>query len=263
MNYVTVQICTKRGSRVIWMIEQQQLINEEVSSDGLKVLNLYAGLGGNRQLWDEIIDDLQVTAVEIDENIAAAYKDNFSEDRIIIADAHEYLLQHYDEYDFIWSSPPCQTHSSLRQNLAVRYRGTDEKYPDMSIYEEIIFLQHNHEGKWVVENVNPYYEPLIEPAAKLQRHLLWSNFPIVEKEYETSKLRSTNSYKELEELHGIQVDGYGLDNKRKALRNCVKKEIGKHILKCALNQNDLTSFSNTKDRGDKVKDRQLHRNRSI
>jgi DNA (cytosine-5)-methyltransferase 1 len=36
----------------------------------MKVLNLYACLGGNRYKWDEVAEDieLQVTAVELDPN---------------------------------------------------------------------------------------------------------------------------------------------------------------------------------------------------
>ena len=36
----------------------------------IKVLNLYAGIGGNRKLWK----DVEVTAVEINEEIAGVYK---------------------------------------------------------------------------------------------------------------------------------------------------------------------------------------------
>ena len=46
----------------------------------------------------------------------------------------------------------------------------------MKLYEEILFLQHYYRtGKYVVENVIPYYEPLI-PAKKRGRHLYWTNF---------------------------------------------------------------------------------------
>jgi site-specific DNA-cytosine methylase len=74
----------------------------------MKILNLYAGIGGNRKLWG---DEHEVTAVENNEKIAKIYKDLFPKDQVIIADAHEYLLEHHKEFDFIWSSPPCPTHS--------------------------------------------------------------------------------------------------------------------------------------------------------
>ena len=67
-----------------------------------KVLNLYAGIGGNRKLWE----DVEVTAVEYDEKIADIYKDFFPNDTVIVSDAHDYLKKHYSEFDFIWASPP-------------------------------------------------------------------------------------------------------------------------------------------------------------
>ena len=84
----------------------------------IKVLNLYAGIGGNRKYWQ----DVDVTAVEIEPNIAKIYQDFFPDDKVIITDAHQYLLEHYNEYDFIWSSPPCQSHSSFRHNICVKFR---------------------------------------------------------------------------------------------------------------------------------------------
>ena len=47
----------------------------------------------------------------------------------------------------------------------------------MSLYQQIIFLDMRFEGKFVIENVVPYYKPLI-PAKEIGRHLFWSNFPI-------------------------------------------------------------------------------------
>lgn len=65
----------------------------------IKVLNLYAGLGGNRKLWENV----KVTAVELRPDIARVYADHFPEDELIICDAHQYLLDHYSEYDFVWT----------------------------------------------------------------------------------------------------------------------------------------------------------------
>ena len=77
----------------------------------MKILNLYAGIGGNRKLWNDVKSDIEVTAVEYDQAIAQAYKDRFPNDIVIVGDALKYLLEHYKEFDFIWVSPPCQTHS--------------------------------------------------------------------------------------------------------------------------------------------------------
>ena len=143
----------------------------------MKVLNLYAGIGGNRKLWT----DVDVTAVELNPDIAKIYQDFFPNDKVIVADAHQYLLEHYKEFDFIWSSPPCQTHSQIRYNIGFKanrkYRKVDAVYPDMSLYQEIILLDKFFSGKWIVENTIPYYEPLIKEQ-KVGGHIVWSNFLI-------------------------------------------------------------------------------------
>lgn len=193
----------------------------------MKILNLYAGIGGNRKLWG---DEHEVTAVEYDPIIAQIYQDHFPNDKVVVADAHQYLLEHYKEFDLIWSSPPCQTHSSIRFNLQVRLRGAEEKYPDMKLYEEIVFLQHHAKDiLWVVENVRPYYGVLIEPTTTLQRHPFWSNFPIEFKEFKSDVIRSAQ-IPDLEKIFGYDLSKYRLKNKRQVLRNCVKPELGKYVL---------------------------------
>lgn len=169
-----------------------------------------------------------VTAVEYDPNIAAVYADLYPNDKVIVGDAHQYLLDHFNEFDFIWSSPPCQTHSSFRQNIGVRFRGVAPAYPDMKLWAEIIFLQYNFKGKWVVENVKPYYPALIPPTADLQRHFLWANFDIPAAEFTGEKLRKSQ-IPQLQEFHGVNLDKYKLPNKRQVLRNCVLPELGSHV----------------------------------
>lgn len=78
----------------------------------MKILNLYAGVGGNRKLWG---DNHEITAVELNPSVASCYKDLYPNDTVIVGDAHQYLLDHYQEFDFIWSSPPCQSHSDIRR----------------------------------------------------------------------------------------------------------------------------------------------------
>ena len=46
--------------------------------------------------------NIEVTAVEIDPKIAKVYQDQNPNDTVIIGDAHEYLLKHFSEFDFIW-----------------------------------------------------------------------------------------------------------------------------------------------------------------
>jgi len=48
----------------------------------MKVLNLYAGIGGNRKLWE----DVEVTAVEWDEETDKVYQDYFPDDKMIVGD---------------------------------------------------------------------------------------------------------------------------------------------------------------------------------
>lgn len=196
----------------------------------MKILNLYSGIGGNRKLWG---DEHEVTAVEFDENIAKVYLDLFPNDTVVIGDAHQYLLDHFKEFDFIWASPPCQTHSSFRQNIGVRFRGVEPVYPDMKLYQEIIFLQYNFKGKWVVENVNPYYTPLVEPNVELDRHKFWCNFDIEKAEFERPKLRAAQ-IPQLQEAYGYDLSEYKIPNKRQVLRNCVLPQVGKHILDAAV-----------------------------
>lgn len=192
----------------------------------MKILNLYAGIGGNRKLWG---GSVQVVAVENDPVIAKIYADHFPDDEVIVGDAHQYLLDHYKEFDFIWSSPPCQSHSSFRFNIGVRYRGVEPKYPDMTLYEEIIFLQHHATCKWLVENVKPYYKPLIE-GKLIQRHMFWSNFDISHIEVEKDIIRRAQ-IPQLSEKYGYDLSGYKVSNKRQILRNCVEPQLGLHILK--------------------------------
>jgi len=136
----------------------------------VRVLNLYACLGGNRYKWDEVAN-IKVTAVEYDAEIAKVYQERFANDTVIVADAHQFLLENYKNYDFIWSSPPCPSHSKIRITQKSRDSFT-AIYPDMKLYEEIIFLQNYFDGKWCVENVTPYYEPLIPAKKKGQAFVL-------------------------------------------------------------------------------------------
>lgn len=198
----------------------------------MKILNLYACLGGNRYKWDEVTD-VEVTAVELDEELAKLYQERFPNDKVIVADAHQYLLDHYQEYDFIWSSPPCPSHSRARFWFA-KNKKTKVKpiYPDMKLYQEILFLKSYFKGTFVVENVIPYYDPLL-PAVKIGRHLFWSNFTL------SSQLnhrvlnmpRSANELQRLIDYHDYDFRKYkGKQRRIKIARNLVDYEAGKTIL---------------------------------
>lgn len=214
---------------------------EKEISEGKNVLNLYAGLGGNRKLWAQV----NVTAVEMEPDIMQVYKNQCPNDKTVIGDAHQYLLDHSDEFDFVWSSPPCQTHSRMMK--ATRHK--KRRYSDMSLYQEIIFLQHFFKGKWVVENVKPYYDPLIRPTAILGRHYFWANFPISNFELKNHpnfiQAESPKEVQQMKDWLGIQYEGniYYKDNHSPAqvLRNCVHPEMGLHVFNCYL-QSEKTLF---------------------
>ena len=194
----------------------------------MKILNLYACLGGNRYKWNEVKNDIEVTAVELDPECARLYQERFPNDKVIITDAHQYLLEHYKEYDFIWSSPPCPTHSRLVQTNKNKIK---MKYPDMKLYEEILFLKHLYSGKYVVENVIPYYEPLI-PAHKRHRHLYWTNFnlPNILTNRKVKISHGTNEVKKLCKFHDFDFFKYkGKQPTNKIARNLVDYEAGKTI----------------------------------
>ena len=199
----------------------------------MKVLNLYACLGGNRYKWT----DCDVTAVELDPELAKMYQKRFPDDTVIIADAHQYLLDHYKEFDFIWSSPPCPTHSRARYWKSSNYETTVQPvYPDMTLYQEILFLQHYYKtGKWVVENVIPYYEPLIL-AQKRGRHLYWANFNLP-KDVGERRFRISSEKDEVSELckfHDYDFRQYkGTQALNKIARNLVDYEAGLAIFNTA------------------------------
>lgn len=195
----------------------------------MKVLNLYAGVGGNRKLWDNV----EVTAVEWAPEIAAVYERLYPEDSVKVTDAHQWLLDHFQDYDFIWSSPPCQSHSRMRKFT----RHSLRTYPDLSLYQEIIFLKNFFKGGWVVENVVPYYDPLI-PGRKMGRHIFWSNFhfPDMEIPSPPNFINKCNvaGKRAMQEWLGIHYEEniyYGNNHcPAQILRNCVHPLVGKHIL---------------------------------
>ena len=206
-----------------------------MNKQNMKILNLYAGIGGNRKLWPK---EHEITAVEINPEIAKIYKDFFPNDKVIVADAHQYLLERYQEFDFIWSSPPCPSHSGV--NFFLNAQGCI-RYPDMSLWQEIIFLQYFFKGKWIVENVIGYYESFFKPLPyNLDRHYFWANFYIGDWKRKDNNISIINArqstrrqhkthYEHLENYIGFDLSKYKINDKRRLLQNCVKSELGLHI----------------------------------
>jgi len=197
----------------------------------MKILNLYSGIGGNRKNWG---DTNEITAIENVPEIAKIYQDFFPKDKVIITDAHQYLLEHFKKYDFIWSSPPCPSHSHIRKELAVEQRKQNEPiYPDMKLYEEILFLQGFYKGKYVVENVVSWYKPLITPQ-KVANHYFWANFYI--HSYKDKTRCHHSAISELELRKGFNLKNRQGIDKRTLLRNCVEPELGLHIFQEAFRE---------------------------
>lgn len=199
----------------------------------MKILNLYAGIGGNRMLWGS---DHQITSVEIDPDIAFIYSHFYPDDEIIVGNAHEYLRENFEKFDFIWSSPPCQTHTRI--NATIVGNGCRPRYIDMKLYQEIVFLDNWFKGKYVVENVIPYYRPLI-PAQKADRHLWWANFKIGNFAPTKKPPHMKATLGDLQDFFGIDLSSFKVrsankNGKRQLLRNMVHPETGHYILQRAV-----------------------------
>lgn len=195
----------------------------------IKILNLYAGIGGNRKLWG---GDIKVVAIEYNPEIAKIYQDFFPQDEVIVTDAHQYLLEHYKEFDFIWSSPPCPTHS--RFNLPLK----EKRYPDMRLYQEIIFLTWFFKKPFVVENVISYYEPLIKPY-KIDGHYFWTNF-VVNNNKEIRDLNNKNK-SDLAKEFDIDIDKLkDFEDSELLLRNCVNPKTGLNLFNLAFKEKQQT-----------------------
>ena len=194
----------------------------------MKILNAYAGIGANTWNWDR--DKHDITHLEKNEEIADCLKDLQPEDQVIIGDAYKFIENNHDRYDFIWASPPCPTHSSIRKAGAKngQYR---EKMPDFKLYSIIEFLDTFFEGDYVVENVaKTWYDPWIEPQ-KESRHFFWSNQVIPKVDVPTQEIHQGNIEK-WQEVLGVDLSDYSFKTveKRKVLRNCVNPKLGEKIL---------------------------------
>jgi DNA (cytosine-5)-methyltransferase 1 len=195
----------------------------------MKILNLYAGIGGNRKKWG---NEHEVTAVEFNQKIADKYKELYPNDIVIVGDAHEYLLKNHEKFDFIWTSPPCQTHS--RANYFINYI-TESRYPKMELWQEIIFLKTFFKGKFCVENVISYYDYFITPTTELGRHYLWANFTIPKIELPKGEVGTM-----MKKYAGTDKNAH---SKPIEDRNAVNADLGLHVLNRALN---ITTANNRK-----------------
>lgn len=194
----------------------------------MKILNAYCCLGGNRAKWGNEHD---ITAIEIIPEIAMVYQDFYPDDKVIITDAHEYILKNFQEYDFIWSSPPCPKNSRMRRVLT-EIGQVKPSYPSLILYEEAILLKHFFKGLYCIENVISYYEPLIKPR-RVGRHYLWANFNIPD--FKTEGVHIQGNVTFYKKKIGIDLTKYKLKHRKDTLyRNYMNPQLGKHILDCAM-----------------------------
>ena len=207
----------------------------------MKILNLFCGIGGNRTLWG---NEHEITAVDNNQQVAKIYLKRFPNDTVIVGDAYEYNRDHHNEFDFIWASPPCITHTRM-----CAFPSFKEDYPDFKLFELIVFLGRFFKGIHVIENViphyklkniDPFYNPFIIPTAIIDRHYIWTNFPLKNKRWK----KPNGNFKDLPldvlcKWLKVDMDLINLlpshnkrnhDNKRNVLRNCVLPLAGKYIL---------------------------------
>jgi len=200
----------------------------------MKILVGCAGIGGESEKWDD--GSNKITHVEIDPKIAKVLEKRKPNRNVVVDDAFEYLLKNYQKYDFIWFSPPCQSNSRMIRSG----RNRKPRFPDLRLYEVKIFLDFNFDGGYVIENVVPYYEPLIKPTVKLGRHLFWASFEIEQFEVKQPKgFITTGTIKGAERLKkwlGIDYVGNiyynGNHDPCQVLRNCVHPDLGLHVFDC-------------------------------
>ena len=212
----------------------------------IKLLNLFSGIGGNTYTLNR--DRFEVTHIEHNVEVAEECELQNPQDIVIMDDAWEYVHD-YDKYDYLWASPPCQTHTGL--NNALHGQGR-RRLPDFRLYALITYLKHFVKTPWVVENVKPYYQDLamIRPTAVLSRHWYWSNYNLIGERYKQNPFNVTNARPKkdgkrmtskehrdkLQEYLGITltklryIDG---KNPSQILSNCVHPDEGKYLIEQA------------------------------
>lgn len=196
----------------------------------MNILNGYAGLGGNRLLWN----NCKVTAIDNNIEILDQYHLNFPDDITIPVNAQEYLETNYNKFDFIWMSPPCKTLSKL--NTWTRHKII--RMPDYQLYEVIDFFRNHVDIPWVVENVKSA-KHLVKYDFSVGRHCFWSNCIIPSKEFKSLKNFSKAKRSELVDYLGLDYQGNiylnGNHDPCQVLRNCVHPKIGEYIMEHLLN----------------------------
>jgi len=143
----------------------------------IRILDLFCGVGGVARGFQNFLLDngieFEYYAIDIDKRVLKAHKLLNPYSKTICRDAWSIDDKEFKEFDLIWASPPCETHSKSRF-LNINAKPTK---PDMRLYNLIERLWSLN-MPFIVENVEPYYRPPIKPIVKVGRHVLWSNLCI-------------------------------------------------------------------------------------
>lgn len=196
----------------------------------IRVLNAYAGIGGNRHLWPA---HWAVTAVEWDPKVAAEYSRRYPADTVIVGDAHAAVMETAGDYDAVWSSPPCPTHSRLA--LVNVSRHGIPLAPDPRLWLEVEHLSSSKIA-YVVENVHTYYVPPVAPDLVSARHYYWaSDVPLMLTPLASSgQLRPDTTMAQFARLFGLPPLRHGaVSDARKAMRNAVDPIEGLEVASAA------------------------------
>ena len=92
-------------------------------------------------------------------------------------------------------------------------------------------------GGWIVENVKPYYAPLIPPTKVIGRHYFWANFDFEAEDIarpdnfiNNGTLKGREDLQNWLDIHFEEKLYYGTNHcPAQVLRNCVHPIIGKQI----------------------------------
>lgn len=181
----------------------------------IKFLNTFAGVGGNTELLDR--DKFEVTHIELYSKPTRYLEENFPNDIVLRKNAWRYIPENFRDYDIVWASPSCKTHSRARVfQLSDRYVNGNFELPDERLWMLIKWLKvFGSRMIWIVENVIPFYTSIEIPTALVGRHLVWSNKRIGDKSFEADQI----IYKQ----------------KGSFDRDRMNPEIGKYIIEQAIN----------------------------
>ena len=114
----------------------------------------------------------------------------------------------------------------------------------MVLYQEILFLKHWFKGKWVIENVISYYDPLVKPYI-IGNHYYWANFNILNKKEENRmiiRMSDNDLIKDKQKRYGVDLIKYEIFKrfKVKMLNNMVEPKTGLHVFNCAFKERQVT-----------------------